>query len=301
MKMLITGTSGFIGSRLLASARQSCGQEVVAFSSRACSGPHIVYNDSEARFGLDQSALRQIEETEVLIHAGAYTPKSGNDANQRDGCYRNITFIEQMLSLPWRRLQRVIYLSTIDVYASMAGLISEVTPAMPGTLYGLSKLYGERTVSLFTEELGISCQVLRIGHVYGPGEEKYAKVLPTAIKNILTGKDVELWGDGNEMRSFIYIADVVKAILRAVDLKENPGVINLVSGNKISIRALLETLITLGGGSTRLIQRQNSGPSRDVIFDAAKLKQYLLPTETDFNEGLQSEFTYFREILTGKR
>lgn len=300
MKMVITGTSGFIGSRLLQAARFAYGAGVTAFSSRKTEGSHIIYS-GELGFGLDPAELALVEEADVLIHAGAFTPKSGAEANRLAGCNGNITFTEKLLALPWENLKKIVFLSTVDVYANVYGTICEDTPTMPASLYGLSKLYGERMVNLYATERGIMSQVLRIGHVYGPGEEKYAKVLPKAIQHIVDGKGVEMWGEGKELRSFIYIDDVVTAILKAIELKDEPGVINVVSENAISIRDLLEKLIAIGGCNTGIVQREYSGVARDYVFDSAKLRHYLLREETNFSAGLKEEFLHVENAKVGLR
>jgi UDP-glucose 4-epimerase len=299
MKIIVTGASGFIGARLVQAARFAYGSSVTAFSSLPAEGSHIVYRIAPG-LGLNMAEQALVEDADVLIHAGAFTPKSGAEANQLTGCNGNITFTEKLLALPWNNLKKIIFLSTLDVYANVDGIISEATPTVPASLYGLSKLYGERMVSLFAAERGLASQVLRIGHVYGPGEEKYAKVLPKAIQNIVAGKDVELWGDGNELRSFIYIEDVVTAILKAVELREDPGVINVASGNTISIRDLLDKLIAIGERGTGIVQREFSGATRDLVFDTAKFKQFLLPEETDFTHGLQTEFRYMENLCASR-
>ena len=289
MKIVITGTSGFIGSRLLQTARATYGESVTAFSSHPSEGNHIVYAN-RTDFSLAPTELALVEDAEVLIHAGAFTPKCGAEANQIKSCNSNIAFTEKLLALPWRNLKKIIFLSTLDVYANFDGPISEATLTVPTTLYGMSKLYCERMMSLHAAERGIAIQVLRIGHVYGPGEEQYVKVIPKAIERIIAGGDVELWGEGEELRSFIYISDVVTAILKAVELQEEPGVINVVGGNVISIRDLLEKLIAIGGRQTKIVQQEFSGTRRDLVFDNTKLKRYLLPEESDFTTGLKMEF-----------
>jgi UDP-glucose 4-epimerase len=289
MKIVITGTSGFIGSRLLQTARAAYGESVTAFSSHPSEGNHIVYAN-RTDFSLAPTELALVEDAEVLIHAGAFTPKCGAKANQIKSCNSNIAFTEELLALPWRNLKKIVFLSTLDVYTNFDCPISEATLTVPTTLYGMSKLYCERMMSLHAAERGIAIQVLRIGHVYGPGEEQYAKVIPKAIERIIAGGDVELWGEGEELRSFIYISDVVTAILKAVELQEEPGVINVVGGNVISIRDLLEKLIAIGGRQTKIVQREFSRTRRDLVFDNTKLKRYLLPEESDFTTGLKMEF-----------
>ena len=295
MKIVMTGTSGFIGSRLLQTARAMYGDNVTAFSSHPSEGNHIVYAN-RTDFSLAPAELALVEDANVLIHAGAFTPKCGTEANQIKSCNSNIAFTEELLALPWRNLKKIIFLSTVDVYNNFDCPISEATLTVPTTLYGMSKLYCERMMSLHAAERGIAIQVLRIGHVYGPGEEQYVKVIPKAIERIIAGGDVELWGEGEELRSFIYISDVVTAILKAVELQEEPGVINVVGGNVISIRDLLEKLIAIGGRQTKIVQQEFSGTRRDLVFDNTKLKRYLLPEESDFTSGLRVEFAHMKSL-----
>lgn len=297
MKIIITGASGFIGKRLLQTARLYFGCGVTAFSSQPADGSYILYRDLPG-FGLGLAERLLLQEAEVLIHAGAFTPKCRTEVNHLPGCNSNISFTKELLALPWKNLKKIIFLSTLDVYGNFEGVISEVAPTIPVSLYALSKLYGERMVEITAAERGIQSQVLRIGHVYGPGEEKYDKVIPKAIKNILAGKDVELWGDGKVLRSFIYIDDVITSILNAVKLQEDPGVINVIGGSAISIRNLLDKLVAIGNRETGIVQHELSEVQHDLVFDNSKLKRYLLPEESDFLIGLETEFRHIELLST---
>lgn len=292
MNILITGTSGFIGGHLLKAACTAYGSEqVTAFSSRATAECYSIVYGGSPDFALSAADLEQLASVEVLIHAGAFTPKGGADANQITGCNSNIEFTQRLLDLPFSRLQKIVYLSTLDVYQA-AELTTEDTPTVPATLYGLSKLYCERLASLSAAARGVPFQILRIGHVYGPGEERYAKFIPTAIRSILDKGSVELWGDGSDIRSFIYIDDVVQAILNAVSLQEDVGVINVVGGVRMSIRELIDELMAASGRPVRIEARESAAAKRNYIFDNAKLRRYLLPVECDFREGLRAEFDH---------
>jgi UDP-glucose 4-epimerase len=296
MTVLITGASGFIGQRLVAAAVAAWGAEqVVALSSRPVAGCRSIVYRSLA-LELAPSDLDTIATVQVLIHAGAYTPKNGAQAHDVVACNGNISFTERLLALPLPALRKVVLLSTLDVYAE-ATPISEHTATAPATLYGASKLYCEQMVCTWAQQHGCAAQVLRIGHVYGPGEEKYAKFLPKAVQAIVAGQPVELWGDGAELRSFIYIDDVIQATLAAVQLQATPGVINVVGGRAISIRQLLDLLVRLSGRTVDVQPRSYTGAKRDFIFDTTRLKAHLLPHETDLETGLRAELAHVESLL----
>jgi UDP-glucose 4-epimerase len=295
VKILITGASGFIGSQILKAACNTYGSEnVIAFSSQAYEHcDTVVYDRND--YSINKSDCALLKSVDVLLHAGAFTPKSGKDADNIDGCNSNISFTEKLLKLPLEKLSKVIYLSTLDVYAP-ADVIAEESPTIPQTLYGQSKLYCEKMLAAFSAQRQIDCLVLRVGHVYGPGEEAYSKFIPLAIQRIIDNKRVELWGDGSELRSFIYIEDVVKGIMNSLILDEKVDVINVVGGMALPIRQLLDYLITISGKQVEVNELESHGEKRDLIFDTKKFAKYLGVEETDILVGLESEYIYMNSL-----
>ena len=295
MKILITGASGFIGSRLLEVACNSYGREnIIAFSSQAYEHCDTIVYDSDD-YSINKSDYPLLESVDVLLHAGAFTPKSGKDADNLDGCNGNIRFTERLLKLPLEKLTKVIYLSTLDVYKP-TDVISEESPTIPQTLYGQSKLYCEKMVTVFSAQRELDCLVLRVGHVYGPGEEAYSKFIPLVMQRIIDSKSIELWGDGSELRSFIYIEDVVKGIMNSLILDEKVGVINLAGGKAVSIRQLLDHLIAISGKRVEINELGLHGEKRDFVFNTKKFTKYLGVEETDLIEGLRSEYNYMNSL-----
>lgn len=295
MKILVTGTSGFIGSRLL---RAVCGEygsaNVLALSTTPKSLCETILYDPHD-FSVSSEGVEKIETIETMLHAGAYVPKSSRDSNFLPGCNGNISFTAQLLDRPLSNLQRIVYLSTIDVYAP-ADIISESTPTLPAGLYGWSKLYCENMISCYAGQRGITSQILRIGHVFGPGEEAYQKFLPVSIRRIIRGEDVELWGEGNELRSLIYIDDVIQAILAALRRPESSSPVNIVSGRALSIRSILDQLIAISGTKVGIVHREYAAKARNCVFDNLRMRTDLLAEETDFNEALRTEYLHFKSM-----
>ena len=209
-------------------------------------------------------------------------------------CFESINYTKVFLSYEFKSLLKLINISTIDVYASIEDELSEGSKVEPVSLYGSSKLYCEEMVKAFSAQRNVSYTNLRIGHVYGPGEEKYKKVLPIAIQNILEDNPVELWGDGSDLRSFIFIEDVVEAILNSLEVPEKNLDINVVSGISVSIHDLLYKIIDISGKQVRVDRKESNHKKRDLVFDNSLLLKTLLKKETDLMQGLKIEYEYMK-------
>lgn len=293
--ILLTGASGFIGSMLLKSLQETYGQaNVVALSSQQIEGAvSVIHNNYQ--FDKDIFNTLGYNKIDTIIHAGAFTPKNANDANDLKRSNSNIYNTEFLLNANLPNLQKIIYLSAIDVYGH-EDTITENTIEKPVSMYGYSKLYSEKMIENWALENDKIVQILRIGHVYGPGEEIYQKLIPIAFKSILNGQDLTIWGSGNEKRSFIYIKDVVQAIMSAIQFKENLGVINIVGKNAISINQLVEKIKKITQSNVLIERKETTFVSRNLVFDNAKLMKFLLKKETSLQDGLHEEFEYLKKL-----
>lgn len=292
MKILLTGASGFIGGQLLTALIEKYGSNaVIALTSKKITGVNCLIYKSFSDFGLDSDCFNEITH---VIHAGAFIPKDAQQANNINMCFESINYTKVFLSYEFKSLLKLINISTIDVYASIEDELSEGSKVEPVSLYGSSKLYCEEMVKAFSAQRNISYMNLRIGHVYGPGEEKYKKVLPIAIKNILENNPVELWGDGSDLRSFIFIEDVVEAILNSLEVPEKNLDINVVSGISVSIHDLLYKIIDISGKQVRVDRKESNHKKRDLVFDNSLLLKTLLKKETDLMQGLKIEYEYMK-------
>ncbi|NRP95477.1 GDP-6-deoxy-D-talose 4-dehydrogenase [Marinobacterium sp. xm-g-59] len=293
MKVLLTGASGFIGTHLLMYLLKKLGHDsVVALTSNKIPSINSITYDNEINFGLDKGRFDDITH---IIHAGAFIPKDASQANDIEKCFGNIGFTTELLSYDFINLEKVINLSTIDIYAVTTKSLSEQSKIDPVSLYGSSKLYCESMIKSFSRQRDLDFLNLRIGHVYGPGEEKYKKVLPNAIQNLLENKPLELWGDGCELRSYIFIQDVVQAVANSLNSCVRNIDINIVSGVAVSIKDILEKAIEISGKKVKINRRNSSHQKRDLVFDNGLLLSTLLDKETELIKGLKIEYQYMKE------
>ncbi len=293
--ILITGASGFIGKHLLDALVLKYGSnQVLALTSKpttACA--YLLHNNYE--FERDYFVDNGFDDIRIIIHAGAFTPKNTNQSNEISFSNSNILNTQKLLDANLEKLEKIIFLSTIDIYG-VDEIISENSIESPVSLYGYSKLYCEKMIEIWSRKNEIKCQILRIGHVYGPGEEEYQKIIPLMMKRVLHNETIQIWGMGNELRSFIFIKDIVASIMNSIALQEDVGVINVVGGRPISINDLVQKIKNLSETELSIEYVQANTTGRNLVFDNFKMLRWLLEQETDFDIGLNAEFIYMKSL-----
>lgn len=293
--ILLTGASGFIGTHLHQALITSHGKDrVLAYTSIPLTERlHLLHRGYSG--DSNQFADAGFPNIETIIHAGAYTPKRASDANDVEKANSNLRTTRFLLDGQLPNLRRIIYLSTVDVYGQDE-VTSEASPLAPATLYGKSKLESERLVEEWAVARDLDFAVLRVGHIYGPGEEAYHKIIPATFHRILGGEPVTLFGAGTEMRSFLYIHDLTAAICNALRLAGRLAPINLVGGHRISIRELVEKIISLSGQQVVTKNVPVTDTPRSIVFDNSRVRQLLLNRETPLLEGLKVEWAHMRRL-----
>jgi UDP-glucose 4-epimerase len=288
--ILITGTSGFIGGRFLQQTLKNKwfgDATIYILSSQNKSIPGcktIIYQTHN----FSESIFPKNIIFDCVFHIGAFIPKNGLESNHPEHSTSNIIFTQSLLNALSSKCKKIIFLSTIDIY-STSEIINEKTPVEPASLYGYSKLYCEKLVEAWATQEKCSWQILRIGHIYGPGETAYRKVIPVTIQNILNNKRPEIWGDGNEKRAFLYIDDCTKFIYKSSLLNDTCEIINITSGNSLAIKDLIAQIINLCNKDIEILQHPSSGLTRSLVFDNQKMIKLLGKEEVPIIDGLKAE------------
>jgi len=293
--ILLTGASGFIGSHLLKILVEKYGNEnVVVLTSRPIEDDVCVLHNN-FNFKEDIFLQHGLEKIETLIHAGSFTPKNSEEMNNIHLSNLNIRNTEALLNAKLPNLKKLIYLSAIDVY-NTDSIITEKSIENPISMYAQSKLYSEKMIQHWGIQNEKTVQLLRIGHVYGPGEESYAKLIPEAFRKVISNQPLKIWGTGGELRSYIYVEDVAEAIVNSITYEENLGVINIVGSQPITTLRLVEKIKYLANSDVMIEKTETDFKGRNLVFDNSKLMNYLLTSETNIEEGLRKEYLYMKHL-----
>lgn len=240
-----------------------------------------------------------IGKIDIVIHLAAFTPKNHSQANDIEGIYQgNLCATRRLFDELPSPPEKIIFASTLDVYApgDDERPINENSPLGPTGLYGASKLFCEQLTKTYASRFECPLAILRYGHIYGPGEGAYAKLIPHTIRTLLKNEAPVIFGDGSQLRDFLYVEDAVEATIRAAGLDESVT-LNIVSGISRPIRQFVEEMMEVAGFDGEIQYREEAAKGRSLQFDASELIKALGNRElTSFRDGVRREIEYFREM-----
>ncbi len=327
LKWLITGGCGFIGTSLIRRLAVESGHSVRVLDNLSVGTRDdlaTVAPDFSETMATDVAAMAElssslncelvvgdilddalarkvVEGADVIVHLAANTgvPKSVEDP--RADCLNNVlgTF-NYLEATRQHKVGRFIFASSGAPAGEVEPPIHEELPPHPVSPYGASKLAGEGYCSAYNRTFGIDTVVLRFGNVYGPGSTHKGSVVAKFIKQALNNETLEIYGDGSQTRDFIYIEDLIDAIMRAVNTDGVGGeVFQIATNTETTVGEMTERLsIVLEAEGIRNIKVVN-GETRlgDVMrnySDTSKAQKRLgWAARIALDEGLKETVEYF--------
>ena len=273
-RVLVTGAGGFIGHHLVTSLKQR------GCWVRGVDGHLPEYTEVDA----DEFELRDLRRfdqcllaTRGIDHVYALAADMGGmgfiSANHatilRNNALINIHTLE---AAHMNGVRRYLFSSSACVYPERLQTSADVTPlreedaypAGPQDAYGWEKLLAERLCQAYTGEFGLETRVVRFHNIYGPngtydgGREKVPAALCRKVAAAEPGGEIEIWGDGEQTRSFCHVDDCVEGICRLM-ASDYPEPINLGSEEVVTVNELASVIIATSG-KAGLALRHVAGP-----------------------------------------
>ena len=265
MESLVTGAGGFIGGHLVARLIQD-GHQVRAVDCKPLDEWYQVHEGAEnlqADCSLLESAHEVTRGMQQVYNLAADMGGMGFIENNKALCMLTVlTSTNMLVAARDAGVERFFYSSSACVYAADHQRTADVValkeedayPAQPEDGYGWEKLFTERMCRHFQEDYGLQTRVARFHNVYGPegtwqgGREKAPAALcrKFAVASLTGDLDIEIWGDGGQTRSFMYIDDCIRGILEIME-GESSEPVNLGSAELVSINRMADLLEQISG------------------------------------------------------
>lgn len=261
MKTLITGVAGFLGSALAAKLVEN-GHEVIGLDDLSTGKEDAIPDGIQFELGdiMDRPTLwALLQGVECVYHLAARVavresilyPREYNSTNVGG----TVSVMEAMRDVG---VKRVVFTSSGAVYGAQVAqpLHEDLVPA-PDSPYAVSKLSAEYYVKTIGRLWGIETVTLRIFNAYGPGQHlpaDHPPVIPYYLRQATKGGSLIVHNSGTQTRDFVYLDDVVSALLQAGLTADVDGAtINIGSGREVSILNLVKTVLELTGAETEAI------------------------------------------------
>ncbi len=297
MRYLVTGGAGFVGSHLVdyLLSRGHAVRVLDNFSTgkreRIPSGVEVV----EADIRTYEHIRSAFDGVDGVFHLAALPSVQVSLEHPDETHAVNVTgTVNVLLASRDARVRRVVYAASCAAYGDQTTLPchEEMTPH-PNTPYALQKYIGEQYAKLFTSCYGVQTVALRFFNIYGPQlpfSGAYASVIGIFLQKKSSGQALTITGDGKQTRDFVYVEDIVRALLAAMESARvgNGEVINVGSGIETSVN----TIADLFGG-----QREYIAPRvelRAIRADIRKAHDLLgWSPEVAFADGIQRTIEWF--------
>lgn len=307
MNILITGGAGFIGSafaRLI--SRERPDWKMTIYDKMTYAGNMANLAEIEGKYKFIEGDIAEAHkvhdaivsnEIESIVNFAAETHvdrsiMSGLEFIQTDvlGTYILLTEARE------QGVKRYVQVSTDEVYGSIPeGKWTEESPLLPNSPYSSSKAGGDLQVRAAFQTYGYPAIVTRASNNYGPYHYP-EKVIPLFITNLLEGKKVPLYGDGKNVRDWLYVDDHCRGILTVLE-KGQPGeVYNIGSEEELTNIELTQIILREMGFGEEMIERvkDRAGHDRRYALNSRKMQDLGWRAEVSFAEGIKKTIEWFR-------
>ena len=284
MQILVTGGAGFLGSALVRRL-VALGHSVRVLDDLSAGDPARLPPEASFARGDVNDVPRLwslLQGVDCVYHLAARVSVPESRHFPRDYNLVNVggtvSLLEAMHQVGVRRL---VFASSGAIYGNQAEQpVHEGLPPNPLSPYAVSKLAAEQYICTISRLWGIEAVCLRIFNAYGPGQQlpaAHPPVIPQFLRQALSGGSLVVHGDGTQTRDFVYVDDVVEALVRAASVPAPTcQVVNVGSGVETSINALIDVIAEVTGTKPHrlYVGEQSSGVGR-LAADLTRARQVL--------------------------
>jgi UDP-glucose 4-epimerase len=295
VRSLVTGGAGFIGSHLV-DALVTRGDEVTALDDLS-TGRRRYVNDA-ARF-LEHDVREPFDaEVDVVFHLAAQADVGTSVERPAFDAAVNVVGTVNVLEAARAAGAAVVFASTGGaIYGDVDAPAPEDAERRPVSPYGTAKLAGEAYVDAWQRIHGLDAVSLRFANVYGPRQSASLEggVIAIFLERMERGEETVIFGDGEQTRDFVHVADVVRALVGASE--RGGGVFNIGTGVETSINRLHELCrAVVGAGTPPRHDEARAGDARRSVLDVSRAARELgWRPEVGLEDGLRSTWEAVRK------
>jgi dTDP-glucose 4,6-dehydratase len=301
MRLLVIGGAGFVGSNCVR-RWVSAGRDVVVYDLFTYAGrPEnlldvreritIIRGDVADEAALDRAVADYRPDLVVNFAAESHVDRSINEPARF--VRTNVLGVFALMEVARRRRVPVVHISTDEVYGDMYGLppVGEEAPLRPSSPYSASKASGDLFILSYVRTYGVDAKIVRPSNMYGPYQHP-EKLIPRTVVRILLGRPAVIYGDGGDVRDYLYVEDFCEA-LDAIVERGRYVVYNVPGGNPRTVREVVESVVgILGRGEVRW-GRARPGGDRAYAMEGRRVGELGWRPKTPWEVGLRRTVEWY--------
>jgi UDP-glucose 4-epimerase len=314
MKALVTGVAGFVGStlseRLLTEGYDVVGiDSLTDYYDPAIKRDNLTLSQKNARFKFIQADLNEIalldllDGVEVVFHqAGQPGVRKSWGVEFEAYALANVMATQRLLEAARSSdcLRKFVYASSSSVYGEAESYpTTETDRPKPRSPYGVTKLAAEHLTVLYAANFGVPTVSLRYFTVYGP-RQRPDMAFTNFTRDAIEGREISVYGDGEQIREFTYVDDIVKANLLAGERPTDPGVvINLSGGASVSVNEVLTQIEEIHGSPINVHRGEVVPGDVRRTGGSTERAQELLgwSPKVNLRDGLQAQYEWMNQLV----
>ena len=304
MKVLVTGGAGFIGSHLVEHFQ---GKAEVRVLDNLRSGYRRNLDGFDVEFIegsiMDTDAVkRAVEGVDYVFHLAALISVPESMAKPRECVDLNVTGLLNVLEAAANAGARKLVLASSAAIYGNNPTVPKVETMLPEpkSPYAITKLDGEYYNAMFTTEGRLETASMRFFNVFGPRQDPnsaYAAAVPIFIRKALAGEPLTIYGDGGQTRDFIYVKDIVAALVFAATTPGITGTFNVGYGASTTINDIARTIIAEAGSDSEIrYEAERAGDVRHSLASVERLSEAGFRPVSNLREGLAATLRYFQQL-----
>jgi len=304
MKILVTGGAGFIGSNIADAL--IAGVHNVSVIDNLSSGKKENINKKVKFYNADitdESKIRSAfkkEKPDAVIHCAAQIDVRKSVADPKYDADINILgSINVLNACVENKVKKILFASSGGTIYGECGGKAPDEKSFPNPLspYGIAKHSVENYIKFYGDVFGLKYTILRYANVYGPRQDPKGEAGVIAIfsSKMLSNEAVTVFGDGKQMRDYVYVADVVNANIAALKKADNE-IINIGTNKAVPLNDVVKIMSRLSGTDKKAVYKPKRAGELFKSFLNAKKAEKLLKwrTKTDIENGIKKTLEYFK-------
>jgi dTDP-glucose 4,6-dehydratase len=303
VRVLVTGGAGFIGSHFVKHLVAS-GDDAVVLDKLTYAGNPANLDGTDAEL-----VVGDVADPEVVARAGAGCDAAVNFAaethvdrsilSSRDVIATNVLGVQVLLEWARETGARLVHVSTDEVYGDLetGGSSTEEDALRPSSPYSAAKAAGDLQVVAHVRTYGVDAVVTRGSNTYGPNQYP-EKLLPLFVTNALDGEPLPLYGDGAQVRDWLFVEDHCAAIAAALASGSAGEIYNVGGGDERENRDVARMIVAATGASPDLVRHveDRAGHDRRYSLDSTKIRRELdWQPRVPLDEGFARTVAWYRD------